>query len=62
MRRKGLLQKVRLLGCRLQGQSEKHEVYVNPCTNRQASIPKQDEVSTVLARLIEEHLAEAVLT
>jgi hypothetical protein len=62
MRRDELLREVRLLGCRLQGQSEKHEVYVNPSTNRQASIPKQDEVSTVLARLIEKYLAEVVST
>lgn len=55
-----LLREIRLLGCHLRRQSEKHEIYANPSTGRKASIPRHKEISEGLVRLIRNHLEEAI--
>ena len=56
MRRDELLRQVRALGCHLRRQSKKHQIYVNPSTGQSASIPCDEEVSEVIARLIKNQL------
>ena len=56
MRHDELLRQVRALGCHLLRQSKRHEIYTNPSTSRSVSIPRDEEVSEVIARLIRNHL------
>lgn len=52
MKRRALLRHLRLYGCELLREGEKHSVYWNPTNRRTSSVPRHTEIVDKLARKI----------
>jgi mRNA interferase HicA len=56
MKQEYLIREILNAGCHMRHRGWKHEIYTNPATGRNATIPLHSEIASGLCKVIQRHL------
>ena len=56
MKRQQFVRELEQAGCRVLRQGARHEIFINPAVGRKAPVPRHNEISESLCRLIRRQL------